>query len=391
MEFETRPLGQEDIEESIRLSEFAFQYKLSEEDRAARVRDASPDETIGCFVQGQLAAKATFLTLEVYLQGVAFAMGGVGGVATWPEYRRGGMVAHLLRQGLRQMRERRQLVSMLQPFSYGFYRRYGWELTHDRTTIELDVTQLPRWQADGWTLEQTTELSRLAPIYDAHARRFDGMLRRSPEWWAKRFKRARNPHMTVCVDGQGRDRGYLVYEVKDSVFEAIEFVALDQGARRALWKHVANHDSMAQTYRLIAEPGQALALELDNPRFKREVAPQFMGRIVDVEAFLARYPLAWPAQSELWLELQDEHAPWNTGCFRIGSGGVERVAPLQPQTDDVMQTSVSCDIQTLSAMIFGYARPACLAEIGRLDGRPAAIAAWECAIPRGKPLLLDGF
>ncbi len=52
-------------------------------------------------------------------------MGGVAGVATYPEYRRSGYVKELLQHSLQTMKKDGYTVSMLHPFAVSFYRKYG--------------------------------------------------------------------------------------------------------------------------------------------------------------------------------------------------------------------------------------------------------------------------
>lgn len=373
---EIRPLREAEALEDAYLSEFAFQYELTDEEREQRVKHVLPEQILGYFVDGTLAAKAIFLPLKIYIAGKIFAMSGVAGVATWPEHRRGGKVARLLRQGLVDMRARGESVSMLHPFSFAFYRRYGWELTFERKQMELTVHQLPRFSAPGWTFTRTEERTRLAPIYDAYAAQYNGMLARDATWWETRVGRRQRVQIALCIDANGNERGYIIYHVKDEVFTAVECVYLDEEARRALWTFIANHDSMARTFKILAPVRDSLPFLLPDPRVKQEIISYFMARIVDVKAFLAAYPFTSPAV--LAVTVEDADAPWNNGTFSTGASGQHAA-------------QVSCDIQTLTAMFFGYQRPRQLHRLGRLTGSEDAIAAWEAAIAQHEPFLLDFF
>jgi predicted acetyltransferase len=63
-------------------------------------------------------------------------MGGIAGVATWPEYRRNGNVADLVKHALQQMKEDGCAISYLHPFKVSFYHKYGWELIANKNTYE---------------------------------------------------------------------------------------------------------------------------------------------------------------------------------------------------------------------------------------------------------------
>ncbi|HZG76641.1 MAG TPA: GNAT family N-acetyltransferase, partial [Paenibacillus sp.] len=138
-----RNLEPHELDESLTLSEFAFQYRVPPEEREARLASMKPRQQWGAFVDGTLAAKYTLLDFETWIHGVKFAMGGLAGVATWPDYRRQGLVAKLLAHSLETMRARGQTVSFLHPFSFPFYRKFGWEYYTDLKKVEIPMAKLP--------------------------------------------------------------------------------------------------------------------------------------------------------------------------------------------------------------------------------------------------------
>ena len=69
-------------------------------------------------------------------------MGGVAGVATYPEYRRSGYVKELLQHSLQTMKKDGYSVSMLHPFAVSFYRKYGWELCANRIVCQMTKSDL---------------------------------------------------------------------------------------------------------------------------------------------------------------------------------------------------------------------------------------------------------
>lgn len=81
---------------------------------------------------GEIRAMTAVLPLEVFVDRVPAAMGGVADVATHSAYRRRGYAGELMRAALGGMRERGVHLSMLHPFAHAFYRRYGWELCPPR-------------------------------------------------------------------------------------------------------------------------------------------------------------------------------------------------------------------------------------------------------------------
>src|SRR4051812_40976544 len=127
MESNIRRIEKDTLADSIRLSQFAFQYELSQAEQEERIANFKPEQSWGYYMEEQLAAKLSILELKTWINGYPFAMGGIAGVATWPEFRRHGMVKKLLIHALQTMKAAGQTISFLHPFEFPFYRKFGWE------------------------------------------------------------------------------------------------------------------------------------------------------------------------------------------------------------------------------------------------------------------------
>lgn len=399
---EIRPLHMEDMDASFDLSAYAFQYELSPEQREMRRKEAAPEDTLGCFVDGQLAAKLTVLPLRIYMYGESVAMGGVAGVATWPEHRRGGMVDKLLRIALSQMKECGQIVSMLSPFSVPFYRKYGWELYTDAKKYTIANDRFPKLADVSGRLEEVRgNWELLSGLYGRWAARYNGMLDRDIGWWENRlmggFFPRRPGRALVYRDVSGAAQGYVLTQIKDKVLKVHELVALTEEARLGIWKLLANHDSMAERMEMTVPADDDQMHWLPEPRVETSVTPYFMARIVDLEPFLGhcRYRPAAGAES-VRIAVSDEHAPWNAGIYRLdwSAGGELRVAkeadggsPL-PDTD---VPAVRSSIGALAAMLLGYRRPAALARYRAIRGEPEAVDMLERRLIPAPTGMMDYF
>jgi predicted acetyltransferase len=93
-------------EESLQLSEYAFQYKVPEEKRENRLQQLKNQDVYCIFEGDTLAAKLHLLSLEIWLGNEKFPMGGIAGVSTYPEYRRKGYVRSLLTHSLEEMKNK---------------------------------------------------------------------------------------------------------------------------------------------------------------------------------------------------------------------------------------------------------------------------------------------
>ncbi|MCC3377459.1 enhanced intracellular survival protein Eis [Cohnella sp. REN36] len=391
-----RQLTTEHFDERIALSEFAFQYQMPPERREQERERFRPEECWGAFDEsGRLLSGLYLLPLEAWVQGRKLRMGGVAGVATWPEARRHGCVKQLLIHTLGIMREQGQTISMLAPFSFPFYRKFGWEMTVTRKQYEIEKSHFPkRAEASGTVERVAKDTAIVAPVYARYASRYTGPLVRDEEWWDRR--RWNKPGLVALYrNGNGEAEGYICYRVENRIMTVEEWVELSDEARRALWNFVLNHDSMIDKMTVTMPIDDELPFLLPEPRIKQELKAYFMSRIVDAPALVGLYPFQeGPDGERLTLRLSDAEAPWNDGLFEVvfGSGGeavMKRLAGSEvPEAD---QADASCDIQTLAAMLLGDRRPSWLASVGRLSGREETIAALDRRIPVRSTYLMDFF
>ncbi|WP_409342422.1 enhanced intracellular survival protein Eis [Paenibacillus sp. MBLB4367] len=398
MEIEIRQLTVEEMPESLRLSQFAFQYTLTPEAAEEKLKQLKAEDFWGYFVNGRLAAKMAVYPMKTWLNGIRLEMGGVASVATWPEYRRQGMVGKLLRQGLETMRASGRTVSFLNPFSFSFYRKYGWETYTDYKKYSLETAQLPKFADPGGYMETTADTELLNRIYEAYAVRYNGMLVRDEAWWKQKLFAGKPGTAAVYYDAEGSPAGYVYYRIANFEMTVHDIAFLDEGARRGLWRFIANHDSMIRSVTLKAPIDDPLPFLLDDPKIKQEIITYFMARIVDAEALLRQYPFAQGAKRRLMLEIEDAHAPWNDGLFEVrideaGSAAVERheKGTHDPKEGSGAEKRLACGIGTLTAMLFGYRKPLQLHALGRLCGSGEAAAELEAALPARTTYLADFF
>src|SRR5699024_2098022 len=134
-----KKLSTSDYMEIFELSQFAFQYKLDDEAMKIKKQEADRHTIWGYMDDGSIAAKLHLIPLTIMINGKPFKMGGISSVATWPEYRRQGMAKKLLFHALNHMKAAGQTITFLHPFSFGFYRQYGFEHTFNLKHYTIPV------------------------------------------------------------------------------------------------------------------------------------------------------------------------------------------------------------------------------------------------------------
>jgi predicted acetyltransferase len=380
-----RRLTEPELDKAIQLSEYAFQYKVKNEDLPKRYEMLKRHEIWGEFENDDLISKLHILSLEINIENCRFAMGGIAGVATWPEHRRKGSVTRLLNKALLAMKENGQTISLLHPFNINFYRKFGWELTVSINKYTLEKNDLIRYDdipGSVSRLHNEDGNSQLNKVYEKWFSKYNHLLVRPDIWW--------NNHVftegytrIVYKDENGEPKGYLCCKVADKLLDVQEFVYVTENARRALWNFICQHDSMVDKVKIIAPANDQLPYLLNNPRISQEHYPYFMARIVDVEEFLKHYPFK-TIESPLSISVTDENAEWNNKTFIISSEGVTS----EPTNE---KGKLSMDVQTLTAVLLGSQKPAFLHECGKVRGKAEEVVKLEHIITKLPAAFMDFF
>lgn len=380
-------LTEDKFKEALRLSEYAFQYKV-EEDRLQQqlTRMKESHEVYGIMEGNDLAAKLHLIPFHIYIGKETFKMGGVAGVATYPEYRRSGYVKELLQHSLQTMKKDGYTVSMLHPFAVAFYRKYGWELCANLLVCHMTKSDLVMKKQVNGTVKRFNKENHseeVEKLYETFAERFSGMLVRNEKWWLQ----AVYDDLTLAIyyDENKTAAGYMLYKIEKSKMTVEEFVPLHNEARNGLWNFICQHDSMIKELEMTVSENEQLLYTLQEPRVKTEIKPYFMGRIVDVEQFLKQYELNWNnIQQEIILHITDSFAPWNNVSVRLANYEITII-------EEPMDKGIKLDINALSTILLGYKRPLELNELELINGSEEEIRAFEKIVPVREAFIYDFF
>jgi predicted acetyltransferase len=388
-----RELREEDYLESLKLSMYAFQYKIPETDVPARFEGLKDHKILGIWDENILSAKLHIIPLSIFMKDVEWEMGGIAGVATYPEYRRNGYVKSLLIDSLKHMRNNDQIVSLLHPFDISFYRKFGWEILNETKKITIDKKNLKFLDPQQGVIKRYSKEShneRIEEIYQQFCTQYTGMLKRETNWWKKSVY-DEDSQVAVYYRSPSEAMGYILYHVKESKMEVQELVALDHEARIGLWNFICQHDSMVETVTIQLASQDPFPYFLTQPKVKTELYPYFMARVVDAEECLRRFPFLHENES-LFLHLEDSHAPWNNGSYLLGKGEIQVFKEkIGGQCVHPPKKGIRLNINSLSAILFGYKRPMELYDMGYLKGSESEIELFEKKVPAMKSSFFDFF
>jgi len=390
---QVRELTEKEYLESLNLSMYAFQYKVQEADIPARVDAIKDHKILGIWDESSLAAKLHIIPLTIYMKEAEWPMGGIAGVATYPEFRRTGYVKALITVALKHLKNDNQIVSLLHPFDISFYRKYGWEILNEQKKIIIEKMNLKFLEPQPGRIRRfskQTHHEAIEKMYDQFCIRHTGMLKRDTKWW-KEHVYEDDSQVAVYYTSVNEPKGYLLYKVKQRKMEVEEFLALDHEARIGLWNFICQHDSMVESVTLNLASQDPFPYFLPQPKVKTEVTPYFMARVVDAEEALRRLPFLHENEP-LFLHLEDSFAPWNNGSYFLGNGEMKVYKEKTGgQCAHPPKKGIQLTINSLSAILLGYRRPMELFEMGYLKGSISEIELFEKKVPTTKSSFFDFF
>ena len=348
-------------------------------------------ESYGWFDGEKLASQISIYPMQVNIFGQMYKMGGVTGVATYPEYMNLGLMSSLIKTALDSMRENHQCVSMLVPYMIPYYRKKGWEIVTDKMTYTIKDTQLPkRREVSGMVERVGIDSEDLRIVHNAFTRMRHGALKRNELEWEEYWRwEADDVLVAVYYNEAGDPKGYLVYYIANDIFRIKELVYINQEARYGLWNYVSAHFSMIDKVVGTNYTNEPMAFLLEDSEIQEEIEPYIMARIVDFEEFIRQYPFdIISIHDDLHFVIDDPMMDCNCGDFslrwdREGNTIIER--------GGTRGELVRCDIQTLTAMFYGYKRPTYLKRVERLDASDDAVRILEDIIPIEQPYFSDYF
>ena len=367
MSLEIREPRDDELDEVAYIGAYSFHGDRSPEALEHRRSLYKLLRPLAAFQNGRVVASLTLLPLPMAVNGGSQPFAGVASVACLPEHRRKGYAGRLLTHALKMMHEEGQVLSGLYTPHFALYRRYGWMLAvrvlrysfRPKDTV-LIVPGQPRGKATRVSHE---EWARLDDVYRAFIARRNGYLHRSEQWWQQGvlrdfFDRRRDDLDVAVWVNDNEWRGYVVYEIKGwseggPRLRVRDFVALDSDAYVGLVRYLLRHDLVSQLQWWAPLDDPFLNLLDDPTRVEVAYDSGMFLRVVDVAgAFAARPYLAEASGQSLTLELTDEAAPWNAGCWRLEA---EDGSTLARKCEEA--PGLSLDVSVLAALFNGFLSP----------------------------------
>lgn len=309
-----------------------------------------------------LQSAVTAIPYTIRMNGKDVKMAGIGNVVTRPEYRGAGCVRQIFENVFAEMLEKEQVFSFLYPFSYAYYRKFGYEVGLSYNRWSFPPAQLARfpYPKNIAAHRPGDDIQPYAQIYRAFAKDRNWAVVRSQKNWDDLL--ARDPYkkleFTFLVrDDLGNGIAYILYDcVKGEVghvgtMEIKELCwATPEGFQQMLG-FIGKLSPEVETVHWHSTPCDVNfhALCPDPYDVSLNVLSSGMGRIVDVQAGLQTL-IAPTGSGRVYVDIVDKYWQTNAGTYAIEWESENLTVTKQPSASPDMSTSV----ETLAQLITGY-------------------------------------
>ena len=271
------------------------------------------------------------------------------GVATWPEYRGRGYAAQLLQYVDTVLHERNIYLSILLPFQYDFYRKFGWEVCYD--LLAYREIEVPRhWSkitGSYLKIDISRDVKILSDCYLHFMNRFHGFMIRNQDNWEKTIRDVELDHGTGYRYVQDNiTTGYILYTVCEKELCIRELVYRNPEAKEALLQLAFHH--MGQVDRILwkAPSIDTTYLTMKDSRGRLAKETFVMGRIHDITGALSGIPFHG---DPVVLRVFDPAYPGNSDCYLLKEeNGVSGITGSEEEPD------IETDIRILTQLLWGY-------------------------------------
>lgn len=303
--------------------------------------------------------------------GVRVPHAAVTHVGVLPTHRRQGILRELMRNQLRDIARRGEVVASLRASEAGIYGRFGYGIATSAQSARVDLRVVrPRDERAPGVIRLVDHAATTALLDDIYRRSTGvGTIHRPAGWWRLReLMRTGDPttHFVAVHSTDDIDDGYAIYHPRDTdrwftsrekTVAVTDLVALNGTARAALRQHLLSLD--------LVDVVEFEALALDDPlplavqdRRAVELGPphdETWLRIVDVDRALSAR--SYRDTDPVVVEVRDDLLPENNGTYQVGPKSARRTSG---------HADVSVDVAALAAAYLSGTRWWQLDAAGRI-------------------------
>ena len=394
--YKIRNLTTNDIEQYDALLRYAFQVTEQDLTEAGWKDDEMKQskfpvleraDVLGCYDQEALVSQFAVYPLEMNIYNGVYSIGFITSVSTYPEYSGKGIMSRLMKRSLSRMREKGQTLALLYPYSIPLYRRHGWEIISNKISYIIKDRQIPsEIRVPGSVHRVAWDNEDFTALHTSFARQTHGCLFRNALAWEEYWRWEYDDTMVaVYYNVENKPLGYMVYLIRNDIMHVKEMIYLNREAQKGLWEYIHAHDSMIDEVKGNTYFNEPVAFDMEDGDIKETIRPYIMGRIVDIESFLAQYRCETSEQEVcISITVTDSMLDWNDRTFQV----IFRDGRCFV-SDRKADYHVAMSVSTLTTLLLGEKTAKQLWRMERIQGDETSVKKLDDVLLHEVPYISD--
>ena len=373
-EVEFRPIKTSERREFFNLERYVFADERAQTEEDDATDPLRPEMTTVAFFNGRIIATSGGFPFRLKFNGNTIRADGVTSVGTEPHYRRRGLVRKMITIRFEQAYENNVPASILWATLGAIYPRFGYGLASTSYKCKFDP-QFCAFQLDepetGSCLrsDRNSSVPLLKELHEQYLADKNLQIHRHDVFWQRAYLDKKcKLHLAIHYDKNGTADGYISYSLSETKgkipgphqrFNVRDFIALNRGAYRGLWKFIRSHDLVRQVEMWIPIDDPVFLMLLEPRHLQASWSEGLWLRAVNVKQLTSNRP--YQSKGQVVFEIPaDRECPWNVGTYLLDSDRTTSEVTTTRQSADFR-----IDINGLGSLLSGQSSVSELESCGR--------------------------
>ena len=360
--------------EAHKLFVYCFHQRVDSIENERQKQEAETQEDWGAFDDdGKLMARIINNHYYFHLDGQAVKTGGIGGVATYPEYRDTGAIREIFKTLLLEAYKNGEVLSALFPFNHKFYRKFGYEVVPFRNEYKMhpnvlkdyhslateEKCEVRRWLEEDGVMDFLNVYEKFASGFNLSALRTEEMMKEHLKFEKEYIDRK----FSYIFSRDGVPLAYLIFKdefnPQAAVLKVVECAWTCRAGFNSILNFLARFSADYGSIVLPLPKGIDLLKIIHAPNayeIEKHTCQHFMVRVMNVLKLFE--VIQKPADCDFTIKVEDELIEENNLTLRVLADKVEILASADTTADGIGLTNVSkpdieLDIRALSQLAVG--------------------------------------
>ena len=365
---EIRKLVGKERYDAYLLFNFCFHQRVELQESDVEKYSSANDEDWGAFDENnKLMARIINNKYDFYMDGVPVKAGGIGGVATLPEYRNTGAIREIFNALIPEAYKNGEVISTLYPFNHEFYRKFGYEvvtfqneytmtpaaLTNYRKVVAIDSPyKIKKWNTGD-------SVADFLSVYNAFAPKFNCSAVRTEEMMLNKLKYEKpfiDRKFSYLILENGKPAAYVIFtDIRNdpaAILQVNECAWTSRESFNAILGFLAQFSADYGTIKLPLPAGLDLLRFIKTPNaysIESRTCQHFMIKVMNAKKLLEI--IKKPANCDFTIKISDDTIIENNVELRVLADHIEELTGKEKTT--VRKFDIELNVRALGQLAAG--------------------------------------